>query len=373
MKIIISVVILTIVVVISCFVGIFFWMRRPRKRAFAEPSHNDWQFRLSYLELFRSTNGFSLDNLVGIGSFGSVYKAVLRESEEVVAVKVFNLQQRGASKSFTAECETLKNIRHRNLVKILTACSSIDFERNEFNALVYEFMPNGSLDEWLHPRTEQIKGLDLIQRLNIAIEVAAALEYLHFDCETPIVHCDLKPSNVLLDKDMTAHVGDFGLARFLSERSNNQSTSIGIKGSIGYVPPEYGMGVQVSILGDAFSYGVILLEMFTGKSPIDDMFKDGRSLHEYAAAAWPERLMEIADPLLFLEEEETRNYREESPIVHEGSRSGINAGQKIRESLVPIIQIGLSCSNPSPRARMTMKDVGNKLHVVRDSILRKSK
>ncbi|XP_042487590.1 probable LRR receptor-like serine/threonine-protein kinase At3g47570 isoform X2 [Macadamia integrifolia] len=347
MKIIISVVILTIVVVISCFVGIFFWMRRPRKRAFAEPSHNDWQFRLSYLELFRSTNGFSLDNLVGIGSFGSVYKAVLRESEEVVAVKVFNLQQRGASKSFTAECETLKNIRHRNLVKILTACSSIDFERNEFNALVYEFMPNGSLDEWLHPRTEQIKGLDLIQRLNIAIEVAAALEYLHFDCETPIVHCDLKPSNVLLDKDMTAHVGDFGLARFLSERSNNQSTSIGIKGSIGYVPP--------------------------GKSPIDDMFKDGRSLHEYAAAAWPERLMEIADPLLFLEEEETRNYREESPIVHEGSRSGINAGQKIRESLVPIIQIGLSCSNPSPRARMTMKDVGNKLHVVRDSILRKSK
>ncbi|XP_042480205.1 probable LRR receptor-like serine/threonine-protein kinase At3g47570 isoform X2 [Macadamia integrifolia] len=347
MKIIIFVVILTIVVVISCSVGIFFWMRSPRKRDFVESSNNDWQLRLSYLELFRSTNGFSVDNLVGIGTFGSVYKAVLQESEEVVAVKVFNLQQRGASKSFAAECETLKNIRHRNLVKILTACSSIDFEGNEFNALVYEFMPNGSLDEWLHPRIGQIKGLNLIQRLNIAIDVAAAIEYLHFDCETPIIHCDLKPSNVLLDKDMTGHVGDFGLARFLSERSNNQSTSTGIKGSIGYIP--------------------------LGKSPIDDMFKDGRSLHEYVAAAWPEQLTEIADPLLFLEEEEIRNNREESPIVHERNRSGINAGEQIRESLLLIIQIGLSCSNPSPRARMTMKDVGNKLHVVRDSILQKSK
>ncbi|XP_042483013.1 probable LRR receptor-like serine/threonine-protein kinase At3g47570 [Macadamia integrifolia] len=130
------------------------------------------------------------------------------------------------------------------------------------------------------------------------------------------------------------------------------------------------MDVQVSVLGDAFSYGVILLEMFTGKSPIDNMFKDGRSLHEYVAAAWPERLMEIADPLLFLEEEEEiRNNREESPIVHERSRSGINAREQIRESLLLIIQIGLSCSNPSPRDRMTMKDVGNKLHVVRDLIL----
>ncbi|XP_043699876.1 putative receptor-like protein kinase At3g47110 [Telopea speciosissima] len=285
-RIILPIVILTIVV-ISCLVTIFFWTRRPRKRALVASSSNDWQSRISYSELFRSTNGFSEDNLVGLGNFGSVYKAVIQESEAVVAVKVLNLQQRGASKSFAAECETLKNIRHRNLLKILTVCSSIDFEKKEFNAKVYEFMPNGNLDEWLHPRIGQIKPLNLIQRLNIAIDVAAALEYLHFDCETPIIHCDL-PSNVLLDKDMTAHVGDFGLAQFLSERSitssNSQSISIGLKGSIGYVPP--------------------------GKSPTHDMFKDGRSLHEFAAAAWPERVMEIADPLMFLEEEEVPWYVE---------------------------------------------------------------
>ncbi|XP_042482205.1 probable LRR receptor-like serine/threonine-protein kinase At3g47570 [Macadamia integrifolia] len=131
---------------------------------------------------------------------------------------------------------------------------------------------------------------------------------------------------------MTGHVGDFGLARFLFERSNNQSTSTGIKGSIGYVPPEYGMGVQVSIFGDAFGYGVILLEMFTTKSPTNDMFKDGRSFHEFVAAAWPEQLTEIVDPLLFLEEVEIKNDRDESPIVHEGSRSGINTRAKSKKA-----------------------------------------
>ncbi|XP_042509257.1 probable LRR receptor-like serine/threonine-protein kinase At3g47570 [Macadamia integrifolia] len=114
---------------------------------------------------------------------------------------------------------------------------------------------------------------------------------------------------------------------------------------------------------------VILLEMFTGKSPTDDMFKDGRSLYEFVATTWPERVMEIIDPLLFLEEEEIRNDKDKSPIVHEGSTSGTNLEEKIKESLVLIIEIGLLCSTPSLKTRMNMKDVGNKLLVVRDSIL----
>jgi serine/threonine protein kinase len=159
-----------------------------------------------------------------------------------VAVKVLNLERHGASRSFISECEALRNARHRNLIKVLSSCSSIDHEGNDFKALVFEFMPNGSLAEWLHPSTDQpLRYLSLIQRLDIAIDVASALEYLHYYGSTPIVHCDLKPSNVLLDDDMTAHVGDFGLARFLVQPdtiiSQSMTSASAIKGSIGYIPP----------------------------------------------------------------------------------------------------------------------------------------
>ncbi|XP_073109556.1 probable LRR receptor-like serine/threonine-protein kinase At3g47570 [Elaeis guineensis] len=173
----------------------------------------DMHVQVSYDELSRATNGFSAANLIGAGSFGSVYKGIIMDhgNERIVAVKVLNLQRYGASRSFMAECRALRNIRHRNLVKIFTSCSSIDHHGNDFKALVFEFMPNGSLEEWLHPKARedhQSRSLSLIQRLNIAIDVASALEYLHHLGSTPIVHCDLKPSNVLLDNDLTAHVGD---------------------------------------------------------------------------------------------------------------------------------------------------------------------
>ena len=137
----------------------------------------------------------------------------------------------------------MKNIRHRNLVKIITSCSSVDFHGNDFKALVYEFMPNGNLENWLHDletdfKQVEIQNLNLLQRINIAIDVACALDYLHHHCPMPVVHCDLKPSNILFDHDMTTHVGDFGLAKFHLELVNlKQSSSIGIRGTIGYTPP----------------------------------------------------------------------------------------------------------------------------------------
>ncbi|CAN6705215.1 unnamed protein product [Malus baccata var. baccata] len=183
--------------------------------------------KLSYGDLLKATDGFSASNLIGSGSFGSVYKGVLNQHEERnVAVKVLNLQTSRASKSFISECEALKSIRHRNLVKLLTACSSIDFQGNDFKALVYEFMVNGSLDEWLHISGQRVerranlpKNLNLTQRVNIAIDVACALDYLHNHSHMPIVHCDIKPSNILLDSDMTACVGDFGVTRYLQDAS----------------------------------------------------------------------------------------------------------------------------------------------------------
>jgi serine/threonine protein kinase len=198
--------------------------------------------RVSYVELANATDGFSSENLIGAGSFGSVYKGRMRSSGQhvVVAVKVLNLTQRGATQSFIAECETLRCARHRNLVKILTVCSSIDFQGCDFKALVYEFLPNGNLDQWLHKHIMEDgehKALDLIGRLHIVIDVASSLDYLHQYKPTPIIHCDLKPSNILLDSDMVAHVGDFGLARFLHQDTYQSSGWASMRGSIGYAAP----------------------------------------------------------------------------------------------------------------------------------------
>ncbi|KAK9155013.1 hypothetical protein Sjap_002493 [Stephania japonica] len=262
--------------------------------------------KLSYEDLFKATNGFSETNLIGSGSFGCVYKGVLGQDETIVAVKVLNLQQRGAPKSFKVECNALRNIRHRNLVKILTSCSSIDSKGDDFKALVYEFMPNGSLEQWLHPRFDgehsQSRTLSLVQRITILVDVASALEYLHHYCHARIVHCDLKPSNILLDADMSAHVGDFGLARLFSQTNQNfsttQSSTIGMKGSIGYYAPEYGVGGEASSQGDVYSFGILLLEMMTGRRPTDEMFDDGVNLHIFAKMAIPERVIQIVDPEL---------------------------------------------------------------------------
>lgn len=227
----------------ALFLVYFFWYRKKRLEA-TSTNPNEGLLKVSYQNLLNATNGLSPSNLIGVGSFGSVYKGLLDQDQATVAVKVLNLNKSGASKSFIAECMALRNIRHRNLVKVLTACSGSDYQGNDFKALIYEFMSNGSLDDWLHPTTgasEAPKHLSLLQRLDIAIDVACALDYLHHQCETPIVHCDLKPNNVLLDDEMIAHVGDFGLVRIAPEATQELITdklsSIGVKGSLGYIAP----------------------------------------------------------------------------------------------------------------------------------------
>jgi Leucine-rich repeat (LRR) protein len=213
---------------------------RKRQRKASTDSTIEQLPKVSYQELHHATDGFSIQNLIGTGGVGFVYKGRLNSEERVVAIKVLNLQKKGAHKSFIAECNAFRNIRHRNLVKIITCCSSVDHKGNDFKAIVYEYMTNGSLEEWLHQNAEQQKTLKLEERLEIVFGIASALHYLHYECEKPIVHCDLKPSNVLLDDDMVAHVSDFGLARLVSTidgNSNNQVSSMGIKGTIGYTPP----------------------------------------------------------------------------------------------------------------------------------------
>ncbi|XP_028124357.1 probable LRR receptor-like serine/threonine-protein kinase At3g47570 [Camellia sinensis] len=246
-KLIIPIVFGVLGIILASSILILCCLRKMRKQSLVASSLMDSSGNISYRDLLKATNGFSSDNLIGTGSFGSVYKGILHPNEKTIAVKVLDQQNVGASKSFLAECKTLRNIKHRNLIKIISVCASVDFQGNDFKALIYEFMENGSLESWLHPVSQtgtthkQPKSLNLLQRLGIAIDVASALDYLHNHCHVPIIHCDIKPSNILLDSDMTAHVGDFGLARLLQNRNNevshSQNSSVGIKGTIGYAAP----------------------------------------------------------------------------------------------------------------------------------------
>ncbi|CAN1187581.1 Probable LRR receptor-like serine/threonine-protein kinase At3g47570 [Linum perenne] len=363
-KIVISTVSIVIFLTLmsSC---LFFLWKRGRKPV--TTSTNALQLLpLSYERLYKATNGFSSENLIGVGSFGSVYKGILNENglNTNVAVKVFNLQRHGASKSFVAECEALKNIRHRNLVRIVTVCSGTDYQGNDFKALIYEFLTNGCLEEWLHRTSERVdeptKSLTFLQRVDIALGIAYAVDYLHKHCETPIVHCDLKPSNVLLDEDMVAHVGDFGLARFLDEVVDPSSSSIFIKGTVGYAPPEYGMGNKVSLQGDVYSYGILLLEMFTGRRPTEETFREGLNLHNIVERALLEqRTMEVVDPILHNE-------------LH-GNYTSNNNSEETRNNaenlLNSILEIGVTCSSNLPEERANISDVLSKLIAIKSLFL----
>ncbi|KAL4600594.1 hypothetical protein ACB092_11G210200 [Castanea dentata] len=326
---------------------------------------------LSFQSLLNATNGFSSTNLIGVGSFGSMYKGILDEGRCTIAIKVLDLLRYGASNNFKS--------------RVLTSCSSIDYQGHDFKASVMEFLENGNLDEWLHPTPrinetlEEPRSLSLLQRLNIAIDFSNALDYLHHHCQTPIVHCNLKPSNILLEAELIGHVGDFGLGRVLSsaiqDSSHNQSSSIEIRGTTGYTPPEYGVGNEVSTYGDVYSYGILLLEMFIGKRPIDNIFQDSLNLHNFVKAAFttPKKKSRVfnrgpkpvtIDPTLLCDREEGET--KVNDITHNKSQNG---SPKIQECLTFKLGIGVACSVEFPSERMNMGAVIIELHAIRKKLL----
>ncbi|XP_030460908.1 probable LRR receptor-like serine/threonine-protein kinase At3g47570 [Syzygium oleosum] len=340
----------------------FGWLKMKKRTEPASSSKDDSSLNLSYRILFKATSGFSSTNLIGVGAFGSVYKGVLDENGAVIAVKALNLTLHGTVKSFISECEALRNVRHRNLLKVLTVCSGTDYRGNEFKALVYEFMVNGSLEDWLHPSpsSANVDGsahkLSLIQRINISIDVASALDYLHNHLQNPVIHCDLKPSNVLLDGEMVGHVGDFGLAKVVNESTHNtkaKMSSAGVRGTVGYAAPEYGMESIVLREGYVYSYGILLLEMFTGMSPTNEMFRENFNLHKFVEEALPEQLLEITDPLLLQEME---------------SHIGTGRGNAARECLEMVYRIGVACSVQARRERTNIAIVAAQLHFIGDKL-----
>ncbi|CAM8955342.1 unnamed protein product [Rhodiola kirilowii] len=360
--------IITVVTVCSVmFLGfvaaLVFWSRKRSSivKLTSYSSMKEGYVRLSYNDLFVATDQFASSNLIGVGSFGSVYRGIVNEGEKLVAVavKVMDLTKHGAIKSFWRECKALSKIRHKNLLKIISCCSSLDFRGNDFMALVYELMPNGNLDSWLHEST----SLKLEQRLDIAIDIASALDYLHNGCVPQIAHCDLKPSNVLLDGDMVAHVGDFGLAKLLrgvgdTEVAKEGSSTFVVKGTVGYIPPEYGMGGNVSRQGDMYSYGILLLEMITGKEPTDEIFKDGLNLHNFCRSALSESTVtDVLDPRLLAELSAIANSQMRDDVVH-----------KMLECTAAIAGVGIACSVESPDARMDIGHALKELHLIKKKL-----
>ncbi|XP_050288716.1 cysteine-rich receptor-like protein kinase 10 [Quercus robur] len=247
-------------------------------------------FNLASLQA--ATNNFGDSNKLGQGGFGPVYKGILSDGK-VVAIKRLSCYSEQGSEEFTNEVLLIMKLQHKNLVRLLGFC--IDGEEK---LLVYEFMPNSSLDVILFDPRNRAK-LNWSRRLNIITGIARGILYLHEDSRLRIIHRDLKASNVLLDYEMNPKISDFGMARIFAGNEGATNTTT-IVGTYGYMAPEYAMGGIYSIKSDVFSFGVLLLEIISGKGNAGfHQSKRASSLLAYAWKLWNEgKALELMDPLL---------------------------------------------------------------------------
>ncbi|KAI3749580.1 hypothetical protein L2E82_20194 [Cichorium intybus] len=246
------------------------------------------------LELEKATEKFSSKKILGEGGFGCVYHGIIEDGSEV-AVKLLNRDNnQNGDREFIAEVEMLSRLHHRNLVKLIGICIE-----GRTRCLVYELVPNGSVESHLHGVDKENGPLDWDGRLKIALGAARGLAYLHEDSNPRVIHRDFKASNVLLEDDFTPKVSDFGLAREATEGSSHISTRV--MGTFGYVAPEYAMTGHLLVKSDVYSYGVVLLELLSGRKPVDMSQPPGEeNLVTWARPLFTTRegLQQLVDPIL---------------------------------------------------------------------------
>ncbi|CAI8609159.1 unnamed protein product [Vicia faba] len=242
----------------------------------------------SYEELASATKGFANENIIGQGGFGYVHKGILPNGKEI-AVKSLKAGSGQGEREFQAEIDIISRVHHRHLVSLVGYCVC-----GGQRMLVYEFVPNQTLEYHLHGKS--VPTMDWPTRMKIALGSARGLAYLHEDCSPRIIHRDIKASNVLIDDSFEAKVADFGLAKLTTDTNTHVSTRV--MGTFGYMAPEYASSGKLTEKSDVFSFGVMLLELLTGKRPLD------------LSNAMDESLVDWARPLLSQALEEDGNFKE---------------------------------------------------------------
>ncbi|XP_047321558.1 probable serine/threonine-protein kinase PBL21 [Impatiens glandulifera] len=248
----------------------------------------------TFRELANATRNFRVVNLIGEGGFGRVYKGRL-ESGQFIAVKQLNLDGLQGNQEFIVEILMLSLLHHPNLVTLFGYCTDGDQR-----LLVYEYMAMGSLEDHLFELDNDKEPLNWCTRIKIAVGAAKGLEYLHCKANPPVIYRDLKSANILLDEDFNPKLSDFGLAK-LGPVGDNTHVSTRVMGTYGYCAPEYAMSGKLTLKSDIYSFGVVLLELITGRKAIDNTKMQG----EQNLVAWSrpflkdrKKFVEIADPLL---------------------------------------------------------------------------
>ncbi|KAK1423810.1 hypothetical protein QVD17_19119 [Tagetes erecta] len=309
--VVIAIVIATVFMIVSLlFIAVRLYKNKNKKNKDAVENPNETSeednfleglsgmpIRFTYLDLQRATDNFS--KKLGQGGFGSVYEGVLKDGTRLAVKQLEGLGQ--GKKEFRAEVSIIGGIHHHHLVRLKGFCAE-----GLHRLLVYEYMANGSLDRWIFKKNKTEFLLDWDTRYNIAVGTAKGLAYLHEDCDVKIVHCDIKPENVLLDDNFRAKVSDFGLAKLMTREQSHVFTTM--RGTRGYLAPEWITSYAISEKSDVYSFGMVLLEIIGGRKNYDSsMISEKSHFPSYAFKMMEEgNIQEIFDPQMKIDERDER-------------------------------------------------------------------